>query len=103
HGGDERRGHSGKNGVAGRMAVPVIYALEAVEVEIDQRRIAAVALDIGARARQLAREPTPVQHGRERIALRAGPELRDALAPERKLGLEPCDLGGKPPRIGSRV
>jgi hypothetical protein len=47
--------------VAGSMAVCIIDRLEAVEVDIDQRRFGSVALDIGERALELTLEAASIE------------------------------------------
>jgi hypothetical protein len=48
--------------IAGSVAVRIVDRLEAVKVDIDQRRVGAVALVIGERARELALEAAAIEN-----------------------------------------
>ena len=59
------------------MAVAVVDRLEAIEIEIDQRRSRAVAADIAERAIELALKTTPVEDIEQRIDVGARLQLGD--------------------------
>jgi hypothetical protein len=71
HGGAEPPGHGGEQGVAGGVAVAVVDGLEAVEVEVEQRRAGAGRLALGAlvqRLQQAHPEGAAVEQPGQRVA-----------------------------------
>ena len=72
----ERRRDRLEHGVAGGMAVTIVDRLEFIEIEIDQRRAHAVALDVGERAREFALEAAAVERLGERIDIDPRLEVR---------------------------
>ena len=93
---DERRRDRLEHGVAGAVAVAVVDRLEAVEIDIDQRRAGAVALDVSQRALELALETAAVEHVGQRIDVDPRLEIQNARARILQLRRQRVDLGGKP-------
>ena len=81
--------------IAGGVAVLIVDRLEAVEIDIKQRRRRAVALDISQRALQLALEAAPVEDIEQRVDVGARLKLGDAGASLVQLALEALDLGAQ--------
>src|SRR5262249_37927512 len=102
HVANERGGNRLEHRVAGAMAVTVVDRLKFVEVEIDQRRAGAVALDVGERALELALKAAAVEHVGERIDVNPRFEVPDASAGILELRRERIDLGGEPHDDGAR-
>ena len=67
HFAQQRRRDRFEHRVAGGMAMAIVDRLEFVEVEIDQRRARAVALDVGQRALELALEAAAIERLGQRI------------------------------------
>ena len=101
-----RRQHGGdrlEHGIARRMAVPVVDRLEAVEVDVEQRRAGAVALHVGERARKLAVEAAPVEDPGDRVDVRGRLELLHPGARGRKFALEALQLAEQDGEFGGNI
>src|SRR6266508_6751466 len=98
----EHHRHRLEHGVPRRVAVAVVDRLEAVEIEVEERRARSVALHIGERALELALEAAPVEYIGEWIDVGARFERRQLAARRRQLALEPLDLGGQAHRGRTR-
>ena len=83
-----------EHGVTGGMAVAVVHRLEAVEIEIDQRRAGAVALDVSERPLELALEAAAVENVGQWVDIDARLEIGDTRPRCFKLRGKPIDLGG---------
>src|ERR1043165_3059341 len=70
HGGDGL-----EHDIARQIAVPVIDRLEAIEVDVEQRRARAVPFHVGERARELPVEAAPVEDLGDRVNVRGCLEL----------------------------
>ena len=81
--------HLSEQRIANGMAVAVVDALEAVEVEEDERRLGAVTRDIGKRALEFAVEAAAVEDVGERIDIGARLELGDPPFGVEQFCLEP--------------
>ena len=93
---NKRRSDRLEHDIAGVMAVAVVDRLETVEIDVDQRRAGAVALDVSQRALELALETAAVEHVGQRIDVDPGLEIQNARARKLQLRRQRVDLGGKP-------
>ena len=91
-----------EHGIARGVAVAVVDLLEAIEIEIEQRRTRAVALDVGERALEFALEAAAVEGVGERVDVNSSLKFDDARPRCFELRREPVDLGRKPHRDRAR-
>jgi hypothetical protein len=75
---DELACHRLEQRVAGRLAVRIIDRLEAVEIDIDQRRVGSIALDIGERALELTLEAASIEYVVQRVEIGTQFEFGDS-------------------------
>ncbi|MNJ48797.1 hypothetical protein D3C77_440020 [compost metagenome] len=91
------------------MAPAVIDRLEAVQIEIEQRRLHPMTAAIGQVARQHRHEAAPVQHGRQHVMVGQGLGPLGPRRQGRRLGAQARDLGvqiglcGRSCRLGGQV
>ena len=96
HAAHQRRRDRLEDGVARGMAVTVVHRLEIVEVEIDQRRAGAIALDVSQRAFELALEAAAVEDIGERIDVDARFKLGNPGARDFEFRRKRVDFRGEP-------
>ena len=84
------------------MSAAVVDRLETIEIDKEQRRTRAVALQIGQRPLELALEASAIEHPGQRIGVSMRRKRLDLVARRRKLELKPRDFSGKPHRRRAR-